>query len=475
MLFSSLTFLFAFLPLCLVLYYLAPPKARNSVLLAASILFYAWGEGPYSVVMGVSIALNWGAGLGLHALAKGRRRTAFMAAVVTANLLLLATFKYANFTVQSLNALMDLSHVGFRFALDPVHLPIGISFFTFHGLSYVVDVYRGNEEPERSPLRAALYISLFPQLVAGPIIRYVDIAQKIRDRQTDVASFVSGIERFAVGLGKKVLVANTLAQAADRCFSLKPDQLSTASAWVGLCAYTLQIYFDFSGYSDMAIGLARMFGFDFKENFRYPYVARSVTDFWRRWHISLSTWFRDYVYIPLGGNRTGPFRMYFNLWTVFLLCGLWHGSSWNFVIWGALHGALLVLERIALKKFLDRLPGAFGVLAHAYTLLMVMLAWVFFRADSLEDSGSVLKALIGLNHNSGGLPQDLFNLKLTTAFLIGVLASTPVIPWFAGRSPHTSGHALIRMGTAAFVLLTFWLSVFSLAAGTHNPFIYFRF
>jgi len=458
MLFSSLTFLFAFLPLCLVAYYLAPSKARNCVLLAASLLFYAWGEGPFVAVMLASIVLNWSGGLAVHALVPGRARVALMTVAVAANLLLLGTFKYANFFFGVI-----------------VHLPIGISFFTFHGLSYLIDVYRAKEVPERSPLRVALYIALFPQLIAGPIIRYADIAGAIRSRASNLDSFASGIQRFAIGLGKKVLLANTLAQVADRCFSHENIVLSASNAWLGLVAYSLQIYFDFSGYSDMAIGLAKMFGFNFPENFNFPYVARSITEFWRRWHISLSTWFRDYLYIPLGGNRSGPFRTYVHLGIVFLLCGLWHGASWNFVIWGAVHGGFLVVERIVLKSRLQRLPLPLSFLANLYTLLVVMLAWVFFRTDSLAEAYVYLKALFAFGTAPTTFAMSLLDLKTTTTFAVAIGASLPVVPWLRSRFPRLADKVVWQFLTAVGAVAVFWLAVFSLAAGTHNPFIYFRF
>lgn len=458
MLFSSLTFLFAFLPLCLAGYYVVPSKARNCLLLAASLLFYAWGEGPFITVMLASIALNWSSGMAVHAMPRGRARASVMTAAVAANLLLLGTFKYANF----------FFGVG-------VHLPIGISFFTFHGLSYLIDVYRSKKVPERSPLRVALYIALFPQLVAGPIVRYADIAAAIRERTSNLDIFASGIARFAIGLGKKVLLANTLAEVADRCFARETFSLSASNAWLGLVAYSLQIYFDFSGYSDMAIGLARMFGFQFRENFNFPYAARSITDFWRRWHISLSTWFRDYLYIPLGGNRSGAFRTYVHLAVVFLLCGLWHGASWNFIIWGAIHGCFLVIERIVRTSSAQQFSGPLSFLARLYTLLVVMLAWVFFRADSIPQALAYLKTLFGFASGESQVAMNVLDLKSGTTLAVAMVACLPVVPWLKGKFSRLETTLRWQWIAAAGVVSVFWLAVFSLAAGTHNPFIYFRF
>ena len=471
MLFSSVTFLFCFLPLCLALYHLAPKAVRNTLLLLMSLVFYAWGEGPFILVMASSIVLNWASGLLVQRAHSSALKRWVGAASVAANLTILGLFKYANFIVESLNDVLALCGVDHSFSLARIHLPIGISFFTFHGLSYVLDIYRGKEAADRNLMRVALYISLFPQLVAGPIVRYIDIAQQLRSRQTSLASFASGIERFIVGLGKKVLLANTFAVAADQAFSMQPGQLSTATAWVGIAAYTLQIYFDFSGYSDMAIGLARMFGFDFRENFDHPYISRSMTEFWRRWHISLSTWFRDYLYIPLGGNRGGPWRTYANLAMVFLLCGLWHGASWNFVIWGMIHGAFLIVERMVLGKALAALPTSFGWLARLYTLLVVAMAWVFFRSETLAESWHYLQAMCGGGPTAGIATSFLLTTKVKVAFVVGIFACTPV------RRRLTSMCVTPAAGfaTAVALLAVFWLAAASLAAGSHNPFIYFRF
>jgi alginate O-acetyltransferase complex protein AlgI len=346
MLFTEPVFWFLFLPLLLSLHFLVVRPQRNLLLLLASLLFYAWGERSFVFVMLASIAFNYVVGLWIDTRrgVRSRERRWPLAVGVAGNLLLLAAYKYANVLADQLSAVfVALGLPGLE--LEPIHLPIGISFFTFQGMSYVIDIHRGETPVQRHPLRLALYISMFPQLIAGPIVRYGRIATQLVERTIDRRGFADGVRRFTVGLGKKVLIANSVALPADTIFALPPDQLTTAAAWLGIVCYTLQIYFDFSGYSDMAIGLGRMFGFRFPENFNYPYVAESVTEFWRRWHMTLSNWFRDYLYLPLGGNRLGRVRLAANLFTVFFLCGLWHGASWTFVVWGLYHGVLLSLER----------------------------------------------------------------------------------------------------------------------------------
>ncbi|MGE3803826.1 MAG: MBOAT family protein, partial [Gemmataceae bacterium] len=414
-----------------------------------------------------------------------RARRGLLVLALFINLGMLAFFKYAGFCVEQLNALLTACGLEPLYLRTP-HLPIGISFFTFQALSYVIDVYRGVVTPQRNPLHFGLYLSLFPQLIAGPIVRYRDVAAQIAARVVTREGFALGVQRFIIGLGKKMLLANTLAAAADRAFATPPGDLSLAAAWLGLFCYSLQIYFDFSGYSDMAIGLGKMFGFDFLENFNYSYVARSITEFWRRWHLSLSSWFRDYLYVPLGGNRQGTRRTYANLMIVFLLCGLWHGASWTFVAWGAYHGLFLVLERLGLGRRLEQvgLP-----VQHAYTLLVVMAGWVLFRADTLALAMSYFEALLGLG--AGGLWSPLVlehcTLETLLVLLIAVPGATPVLPtlraWAARHFEswreqerlawplEIAYHGLGTLGLGT----VFALSACSLAGGTYNPFIYFRF
>jgi alginate O-acetyltransferase complex protein AlgI len=481
MLFSAPIFLFLFLPVLLALHFFSPRWLRNLLLLTASLLFYVWGEKTYVVVLLVSITLNYGFGLCLDRLDGPRGRRWAIALAVVANLGLLATFKYAVFLIENLNVLLASLHAH-PLLVPKIHLPLGISFFTFHALSYVIDVYRREVQAMKNPITFALYVSFFPQSIAGPIVRYSDLAAQLVRRTINRESFAEGTRRFIFGLSKKMLIANTLAVPADAIFGQPAEALTAGLAWLGIVCYTLQIYFDFSGYSDMAIGLAKMFGFDFKENFNYPYVSRSITEFWRRWHVSLSSWFRDYLYIPLGGNRHGTARTYFNLLTVFFLCGLWHGASWAFVCWGLYHGGFLVLERMKLGRWLDALPTP---LRHGYALLVIMVGWVFFRANTFAQALGFVTALAGMGTATSVeyVPAVYLQLDVVLALLAGIVGSTPVLAWLRGfRYASNLRPRLARALEAAFagasvathaVLLL--ASAMMLAAGTYNPFIYFRF
>jgi len=482
MVFSSVIFLFCFLPLVLAAYWIAPRSARNGLLLIASLIFYAWGEMFYVGVMLASIAMNYAFGLWLERARGGRGERFALAIAVTANLGLLGWFKYANFLVENTNRLLS-GDPGSPLVLSPVHLPLGISFFTFHALSYLIDVRRGVSAPMRNPANMALYIALFPQLIAGPIIRFHDIAASILRRESRVADVAAGIRRFVIGLGKKVLIANVVGRAADSIFEIPSGQLTPGLAWLGALSYALQIYFDFSGYSDMAIGLGRVFGFRIRENFEHPYVSRSVTEFWRRWHISLSTWFRDYLYIPLGGNRSGPRRTYLNLLIVFVLCGFWHGASWNFVVWGLYHGAFLALER----GFRGRNLRVWSPVTHAATLLVVLVGWVIFRAETLPQAGAFLAAMAGWSSAAGNEWYLAMYLDpvFEMAFAAGLVGSLPWLPalvraWRAAadRAQGRRRAALETLGQlAAFAALVAvgLVSAMQLSVATHNPFIYFRF
>jgi alginate O-acetyltransferase complex protein AlgI len=443
----------------------------NVLLLGASVLFYAKGGGSFTWLMLGSIAFNYGMAI---VVARERSR-AWLATAVGANLAVLAVFKYANFLADNVNALLETIGAG-PFAVPDVLLPIGISFYTFHAISYVVDVYRGHATAQKSPVHAALYLLLFPQLIAGPIIRYREIADQLARRFVGIEDFAWGVRRFVVGLGKKVLIANVVAVPADGIFALPPNELTAAHAWLGVACYTLQIYFDFSGYSDMAIGLGRMFGFRFPENFRWPYVADTVQEFWRRWHISLSSWIRDYLYVPLGGNRVTPARMYRNLVFVFFLCGLWHGASWNFVIWGLYHGAFLVIERLGLAAQLRRLPR---VLRHAYLLMVVMIGWVFFRAETLPGATAFLTAMAGLGTTTS-IPFAIgwfFTPKVALAFAAGVVGSAPLVPWLSQwvEGVFRPRFWAIDAAATAVLVAVFAASVLQIAGRSYDPFIYFRF
>ncbi len=482
MVFSSTVFLFLFLPALLLVYFASPRILKNLVLLAASLFFYAWGEGAWVLLMMSSIGMNHVLGVLLSRHPQGSTPAKRLCGLsVVLNVAMLVAFKYANFLVDNLNVVLGALGAG-TIELAPVHLPIGVSFFTFQAMSYVIDVYRGEATARKNPIDVALYIALFPQLIAGPIVRFLDVAQQIRSRSVTVDGFAAGVRRFTVGLAKKMLIANVVAATVDATFALDAGQLSPALAWLGIVAYALQIYFDFSGYSDMAIGLGKMLGFDFRENFQHPYASRSITEFWRRWHISLSTWFRDYLYIPLGGNRGGPLATYRNLLIVFFLCGLWHGASWTFVIWGLFHGLFLVIERRGLGRVLERSPA---LVRHGYVLLVVLIGWVFFRAESLDFALAYLRALAGSAPASGTLvlTSAVVNPLFWTCLVAGIIGSAPVVPWLLARIERA------RAATAAPALFEFWHGVASslllialfvlcagaLSAGTHNPFIYFRF
>lgn len=470
MVFSSITFLFYFLPLFLLAYRFLP--CRQCTLVVASLVFYAWGEVAWSGVMVASVLANHRLALWIDA-RDGRARWRAVAFAVGANLAALGWFKYAAF-LHSLGAHL-LPHV-FDGPAPQVHLPLGISFFTFHAISYLVDVYRRQVPVERRLLDVATYITMFPQLIAGPIVRFHEIRAEIHERRVALASFARGAQLFVVGLAQKVLIANVLAEPADAAFALDPAQLDAASAWFGAACYALQIYFDFCGYSTMAIGLALMIGFHFPQNFDHPYVSRSISEFWRRWHMSLSRWFRDYLYIPLGGNRHGPWTTARNLLLVFFLCGLWHGAAWTFVLWGLYHGLFLALERAGFARLLARLPLA---LRHAYALLVVLFGWVLFRADGIDRAGAYWAAMLGAGTASGSslAPTN----EVLFALAIGLVAATPL----AGRlarlacEPPTDGAGLravlVRNAWLCGLLGVFVLAAVRLATDAYNPFIYFRF
>ena len=482
--FTAPTFLFLFLPVVLGTYFITPKPLRNWLLLIASIIFYAEGEKPYTLVMVFSILFNYGMGLILDWAERPHARKALLIWAVTVNLALLVSFKYADFLTANINILMSVIHLA-PFRLPQRHLPIGISFFTFHALSYVTDVYRREVRAMRRFDSFALYITLFPQLIAGPIIRYKIIASQFSDRRVTLEGFAEGVRRFIIGLGKKLIIADTVAYPADQIFShAHTNQLTASVAWLGVICYTLYIYFDFSGYSDMAIGMGRMFGFTFPENFNYPYIASSITDFWRRWHMTLSSWFRDYLYIPLGGNRRRPIRVYFNLLTVFFLCGLWHGATWSFVVWGLYHGVFLIIERVGLGRWVEE---KLGLLRHAYVLVVVMVGWVFFNAHSLSDAVTYLRAMFGVG-NGTGLEYNVglyLNSAVLSALAGGIIGSMPVVPWIraawdraAARATGSGTLLLDALGRAAGVAMLVLIYVgctMMSAHGSYSPFIYYRF
>lgn len=461
MIFSSIPFLYYFLPLVLIFYYLTPRIGKNAVLLFFSLVFYAWGEPKYLAVMLFATLLGYGFGLCLERFPKQRKLLLFLS--VASSLSFLIYFKYANFFLENMNAL------GAHFTLLKLTLPVGISFYTFQILSYTVDVYRGDTRAQRNPIDLACYVTFFPQLIAGPIVRYTDIAQQLKTRVHNWDNLRQGTGRFLAGLGKKVLLANLLGEI---CAAWRVTQdPSVLFSWLYAVSYTLHIYFDFSGYSDMAIGLGRMFGFSFPENFNYPYISRSITEFWRRWHMSLSSWFRDYVYIPLGGNRKGKARQIFNILVVWMLTGFWHGASWNFVFWGLWFALLLIVEKSFLLKTLD----SSRVLGRVYVLLAVLLGFVLFDASSLSGAISCMGSLFGLAGIPGESAEGLYLLKSNAILLcIAILGATP-LPKIAlqkceSRFPKAAA-VLVPIGE----IMLLALATACLVDGSYNPFLYFRF
>ena len=471
MLFSSTTFLYLFFPVVLFFYYVPLRRSRplqNVFLLLASLMFYAWGEPRFVFVMMFSITVNY-----IFGLLAGRRRDtgagrAILALSVAFNLSILFVFKYLGFAMTTANAVFGLS-----ISVPRIALPIGISFFTFQAMSYVFDVYRGRGEVQRSILNVGLYISFFPQLIAGPIVRYQSIAEEIRNRRETIEDFSEGFCRFIIGLAKKVLLANSFALAADRAFGLiaNGQRISLALSWLGAICYTLQIFFDFSGYSDMAIGLGRMFGFHFLENFDYPYISRSITEFWRRWHISLGTWFRDYVYIPLGGSRAGRVKTFRNLFVVWLLTGIWHGANWTFIVWGLMYFLLLAFEKCTgLNKIQSR---AAGFAMWLYTLFFVIIGWVIFRSDSLRCAAEYLGCMFGFS--SSAIVDGLFMTEfrpVCVRLILGILFSAPV---FSTLRKLAGDSAVWSVLSVVVLLALFGLSLMSIESSSYNPFIYFNF
>ncbi len=473
MVFSSIFFLFTFLPLSLLLYWMSPAKIKNFTLLAVSLFFYAWGEPVYVLLMIASILTNFVFGIFIESeLIKEKRavrRALFISAVVF-NILILGFFKYYGFLAENINALFNAD-----IAYSELPLPIGISFYTFQVLSYVIDVYLGKVRLQRNPVSFALYVTMFPQLIAGPIVRYSDIESQLEQRNVSAAKFGEGAQRFIQGLGKKVLLANSMGALWDITQAMDMTGISVFSAWLGIIAYTFQIYFDFSGYSDMAIGLGKMFGFEFMENFDHPYISRSVTEFWRRWHISLGTWFREYVYIPLGGNRCSRIRQIRNIMAVWMLTGLWHGASWNFVVWGIYYGFLLLIEKFFLKKSIDNAPA---IISHVYCMLAVIIGWVLFASRDIESAAAYLGVMSGASGNVLVDNAFIYYLKSNAVMLvISLLFSTGIFREIF-EPEEISDKIRTRVSHSAAVILhafILFMSTAYLVTETYNPFLYFRF
>ena len=463
MVFSSLVFLWLFLPIVIGTYFLAQEKYRNLLLLIASLFFYAWGEPIYVLVMIFSILINYVCGQ-LIGGDSAKNKMALVIGVII-NLSLLGVFKYSGFIIENINAL-----TGLQLVVKPLALPIGISFYTFQSISYLVDIYRGVCQPQKNLVKMGLFISFFPQLIAGPILKYYNIAEQIDNRKTTWTSANEGAQRFIIGLGKKVIIANILAKTADEIFALNMADMSTMDAWLGIIAYTFQIYFDFSGYSDMAIGLGKIFGFRINENFNYPYLATSIQDFWRRWHISLSTWFKEYLYIPLGGNRAGKLKTYRNLLIVFFMTGLWHGASWNFVVWGMWHGFFIVAEKIIpIEKILYC-----RLLQMVYTMLVVICGWVLFRAETLTQALAYWHKMF--------IPAKMETItpfwgrEFQLALVLAILSCGIISVLYRKFSERFKiGDNILALIKPICCIGILYLSIILLASNTYNPFIYFRF
>lgn len=466
MLFSSISFIYVFLPAVCFLYLITRKELHNPILLIASIIFYAWGEPRYLAIMLVTIMVNYLGALLIEKYPLKKKLT--LTLTIAANLGFLIYFKYFNFILGNINALL---HTNIDFI--KVVMPIGISFYTFQAMSYLIDVYRGECKAQKDIYKMALYICLFPQLIAGPIVKYHDVAEQIDSREVNFEKVDIGVKRFIIGLAKKMLIANTMGAIADKIFVQAPDTFTPLVAWIGSFAYSLQLFYDFSGYSDMAIGLGLIFGFRFMENFNYPYISKSITEFWRRWHISLSTWFRQYVYIPLGGNKISPNRTYINLAVVFFLTGLWHGASWNFIFWGLWNGFFIILEKMTgWHKETDK--PFINFLKHIYTIFIFVLGWVMFRADNMHYAAIYLKNMFGLvkvHDIAYGISYYGDTVEILT-FIIALICATPV---FSKILEIKQERKILRSIVNIWLIILFILSTAAVAASTYNPFIYFRF
>lgn len=474
MVFSSIVFLCIYFPAVILCYYLCPKSLRNLFLLLASLLFYAWGEPKYILIMLFSTVFDYCNGRLLEYFEAKKKNTfgrIILIISVIGNLGILCFFKYTDFILTAFSSLTNS-----EFPLLNLTLPIGISFYTFQTMSYTIDVYRGNIKAQHNLISFGMYVCMFPQLIAGPIVRYSDVAQEVNVRKTSFSLCASGMQRFLLGLGKKVLLANQIGALWDEISSLNASDLSMSLAWLGAFAFTFQIYFDFSGYSDMAIGLGEMFGFHFPENFRYPYESKSITEFWRRWHITLSSWFREYLYIPLGGSRKGTIRQILNLFVVWFLTGLWHGAGWNFILWGLYYFVLLVIEKLFLHKLLNRLPS---VLQHIYALFWIVIGWVIFACDDLTMLKNYFKMLIGI-----GIPAvnqlSLYEWTTHSLFLVILaVSSTQLMKKVCGnilqKISSNIGEAVAFWLKSSWCLFVLLFSISMLVSGSYNPFLYFRF
>ena len=467
MLFSSQVFLYFFLPITLIVYYLSPKRFRNFILLIASLIFYAWGEPIYILIMLFSTVFDYINGLLIDKFQKkNQHKYAKIVLIVSVvgNLAILGFFKYSDFLISNINSLFNSN-----ISLLAIALPIGISFYTFQTMSYTIDVYKQNVKAQKNFISFATYVTLFPQLIAGPIVKYRDVSESLENRKENITDFSEGIKRFIIGLFKKVMIANNAGFIWESIHSLPYSEISLSLAWIGAICYSLQIYYDFSGYSDMAIGLGKMFGFHFLENFNYPYIAKSITDFWRRWHISLSSWFKEYVYIPLGGSRKTIARTVINLLIVWFLTGLWHGASWNFVVWGLYFGVLLIIEKFVLKKVLDKMPS---FIRHLYTLFFVIISWVIFACPTLEDGLNYISIMFNFNNEIISTESIYLISTHFVLFIIAIIGCTPIFKKIKEKLKNNKIFMIIEI---IICLVLFFISLSFLVGSTYNPFLYFRF
>ena len=463
MVFSSLTFLFYFLPIVLIIYYIVPKKAKNIVLLISSLLFYFYGEPKFGILMVISILLTYIHGLLMDKYPK--RKKLFLISSIVISSGLLVVFKYTDFIISNINMVLH-SNID----LVKLSLPIGISFYTFQMISYIIDVYRGEAKVQKSFLKLATYVALFPQLIAGPIVRYTTIEDELDNRKYSFDNFSNGVRRFVIGLSKKILVANVLASAISS-FSTSQEK-TVLFYWIYGLANALQIYFDFSGYSDMAIGLGKMLGFNFPENFNYPYISKSVTEFWRRWHITLGTWFKDYIYIPLGGNRVGKIKWLRNILIVWFLTGLWHGAAWNFILWGVLYGVLLVIEKIGLLKVLEKIPS---VISSAYVTLITIIGFIIFSGSSVSEILNNIEGIFGIGVSKFADLESLYCLKNYAAiFIIAIIGATPIMKNIVSKISKKVSK-LVNVIEPVFLTTLLIVCISYLVDGSFNPFLYFRF
>ena len=462
MLFTSISFLYYFLPIVLIIYFIMPNKYRNFLLFVSSMFFYFYGEPKYIILMLLEILIAY---FGAIIIDKTKNKTIFIFTILI-HVLLLCFFKYTDFLITNINSIFKTN-----ISLLRISLPIGISFYTFQIISYVVDVYKGKVSVQKSFIRLATYVSLFPQLIAGPIVRYETIEEELKTRSHNFENFAEGARRFTIGLAKKVLIANIL---GELCTNFDSSSKSIIFYWLFSISYMLQIYFDFSAYSDMAIGLGRIFGFHFLENFNYPYISKSITEFWRRWHISLSSWFKDYVYIPLGGNRVGKIKLLRNILIVWLLTGFWHGASWNFIVWGLMFGIILIIEKLWFNKYLEKLPN---ILKRIYVLFIVMISFIIFRADNLSEAFKIINGLFGFNKDVFINEITIYNLKnYFVVILIAILAATPILKNLIIKlKKNKKANYLINLLEPFYIVFLLIIVTAYLIDNSYNPFLYFRF